>query len=153
MTAKLSLFGIGILLVCGVATGQPPVAKFAKVPAATREGDKTRIEFAVDRETDVAVFIEDAKGQVIRHLVAGVLGRNPPPPLKADSLAQSVLWDGKADYDRDGGPGPFKIRVALGLGARYDKVLASDPMTLGQINALAIGPGGTAFVVTHCNRG
>jgi len=47
----------------------PP--KFAKKPTVTKAGDKVRIEFAADRETDVAVFIEDAKGKVVRNLVAG----------------------------------------------------------------------------------
>ena len=57
-----------------------------------RSGPATRskIDFTVDRTTDVAVTIEDAKGKIIRHLAAGVLGKNPPEPLQADSLAQSL---------------------------------------------------------------
>ena len=53
--------------------------------------------------------MEDAAGRVIRHLVAGVLGENPPPPLKAGSLRQEILWDGRDDL---GQPVPAGREVA-----------------------------------------
>jgi hypothetical protein len=74
-----------------VLAAEPPA--FGKRPAATTGGGKVRIQFTVSRETDVAVYVENAKGEVVRHLVAGVLGKNPPPLLKPDSLEQSVEWD------------------------------------------------------------
>jgi hypothetical protein len=58
--------------------------------------------------------------------VAGVLGKNPPPPLQP-GLAQSIEWDGRADWGRLAGAGPFRVRVALGLGAKYDRVVVGDP--------------------------
>jgi DNA-binding beta-propeller fold protein YncE len=128
------------------AAAEPNPPKFTAKPTATKAGDKVKIEFAVDRETDVAVFVEDGGGKVVRHLVAGVLGKNPPPPLKP-GLAQSVEWDGKADYGKDAGAGPFKVRVALGLGAKYDKVLVSEPNSLFQVKSLATGPDGTLYVL------
>ena len=136
---------------CGVMLGaafaaEPAPPKFAAKPTATKAGDKVKIEFAVDRPTDVAVFVEDAKGRIVRHLVAGVLGQNPPPPLKAGALAQSVEWDGQADYGRPAGPGPFRVRVALGLSAAFDRVAKSDPLGLGSIRSLAAGPDGTLYV-------
>jgi hypothetical protein len=123
----------------------PP--KFTSKPAAAKAGAGAKITFAVSRQTDVAVFIEDAKGRVVRHLVAGVLGKNSPPPLKP-GLSQSVEWDGRADYGKPAGSGPFKVRVALGLGAKYDKVLIEDPLSLSGIHSLAAGPDGTVYVVT-----
>ena len=60
---------------------------------------KTRIEFAVSRETDVTVYIENAEGVIVRHLVAGVGRRHrsgassrsaltaPPPMLAPKRLA------------------------------------------------------------------
>jgi len=119
---------------------------FSAKPTAVKDGDKVKIEFAVDRETDAAVFIEDAGGKVVRHLVAGVLGPNPPAPLKP-GLAQSIEWDGKADWGKPAPAGPFKVRVALGLGAKYDKEAIADPMTIGGVQAMAAGPDGTLYAV------
>jgi len=76
-------------LACSAAVAGEALPTFARKPAVTKAGDRTRIEFAVDRETDVAVWVEDAKGGIVRHLVAGVLGRNAPPPL-APGLARAL---------------------------------------------------------------
>ena len=88
----------------GPAASQDP-ASFTRKPAVTRSGDTTRIEFEVSREVDVTVRIEDAAGHVVRHLAAGVLGKNPPEPLRPGSLRQSLEWDGKDD---SGKPGPAR---------------------------------------------
>ncbi|HOX08470.1 MAG TPA: hypothetical protein PK280_18890 [Planctomycetota bacterium] len=145
MIASL-LLGISLAAIAGepAAPAAPPA--FTKKPTATKAGDKVTVEFAVDRETDVAVFIEDGAGKVVRHLVAGVLGKNPPPPLKP-GLAQSVEWDGKADYGRPAPGVPLKVRVALALGARYDKAVLSDPQSLGGISGLVAAPDGTVYVM------
>ncbi|HOX04859.1 MAG TPA: hypothetical protein PK280_00545 [Planctomycetota bacterium] len=116
------------VLICALSLGlatasataaEPAPPKFVKKPAVARAGDRTTISFAVDRETDVAVYIEDAKGTIVRHLVAGVLGKNPPEPLKANSLEQSLEWDDRDDDGKQAAGGPFKIRVGLGLSASY----------------------------------
>jgi hypothetical protein len=135
------------------SAGEPlPAPGFTKKPAAAKAGDKVKIEFAVDRETDVSVFIEDAGGKVVRHLVSGVLGKNPPPPL-APGLAQSVEWDGKADWGKPATGGPFKARVALGLGAKYDKAVIADPMSIGEALSVAAGPDGTLYAVVRAGAG
>ncbi|MHC4915324.1 MAG: hypothetical protein ACYTGB_07510, partial [Planctomycetota bacterium] len=89
-----------------------------------------------------------------RHLVAGVVGGTgtPPAPLKP-GLSQSIEWDGKADWKKPAGSGPFKVRVALGLGARYDKVLISDPMSIGGVRAMAAAPDGTLYAVVGAGAG
>jgi DNA-binding beta-propeller fold protein YncE len=125
--------------------GEQPAPKFTKKPTAVRAGAKIRIEFAVDRETDVAVFIDGANGKVVRHLVAGMLGKNAPKPLKP-GLAQSITWDGKADYGKAAAGGPFKVRVALGVGAKYEKVLMRDEQTLHGIKGITVAPDGTLYV-------
>ncbi len=143
-----TLIQLACMALCAtIASAAEPSAPptFTKKPTAARAGDKVTVEFAVDRETDVAVFIEDGAGKVVRHLVAGVLGKNPPPPLKP-GLAQSVEWDGKADYGRPATGGGFKVRVALGLGAKYDKIIASEPQNFGGIRSLAVGPDGVLYV-------
>ncbi len=148
MMKKLLLPGLLGLTLCFSAraiAGEKPPPKFTKKPAAKRVGGKITIEFAVDRETDVAVFVEDGKGKVVRHLVAGVLGKNAPKPLKP-GLAQSVTWDGKADYGKPAVGGPFRVRVALGLGTKFDKVLARDPQNVGYILCMDTGQDGTLYV-------
>ncbi len=141
--------GLGtILLVVGAMAasgGEAPSPKFAKKPVARKADGKVRIDFAVDHLTDVAVFIEDGAGKIVRHLAAGVLGDKAPQPFKP-GLSQSIEWDGKGDYGRPAGPGPFKVRVALGLGAKYDRVLFRDPQGLRNVNGLATGPDGTLYV-------
>jgi DNA-binding beta-propeller fold protein YncE len=150
-----------VMLVLSVAwaAGETPPPSFTRKPTVARDAGSLRIDFAVDRETDVAVYVEDAKGQVVRHLVAGVLGPNPPTPLKPNSLAQSVVWDGKDD---DGtsvrGSGvrvqdsqtPFRVRVALGLAARYAGTAFAEqdgPNHLSSVLGLAAGPDGRVYVM------
>ncbi len=125
---------------------------FSAKPMVAKEGDKVKITFAVSAPTDVAVFIEDAKGTVIRHLVAGVLGGTsaPPAPLKP-GLAQEIEWDGRADYGKPAGPGPFKVRVGLGLGAKYDRVVSSRPMAFTGNLSLGVGPDGALYVLQAWN--
>ena len=143
-------------LVVPGAVGQASPVKFTAGPKAFRQDEKVRIDFAVDRPTDVAVFIEDGKGRIVRHLVAGVLGKNAPPPLKPNSLAQSILWDGKDDL---GNPvvkvsgtlesrflTPLRIRVALGLRPALEKFVGFAPADLGYVRSVAVGPGGEVFV-------
>jgi len=139
----------GILLILSLAAvpGLAGEVGFTTKPTATKDGDKVKISFIVSAPTDVAVYVEDAKGAVVRHLAAGVLGKNAPAPFKADSLSQELEWDGKADYGKAAGSGPFKVRVALGLGARYDRILSSNRQNLININALGTGPDGTLYVL------
>jgi len=133
--------------------GDPPA--FTRKPTVSREGHALKVEFAVNRETDVAVTVEDAKGQVVRHLVAGCLGKNPPSPLSAGSLNQSVGWDGRDDFGKPAVGGPFNIRVALGLGAAFDKILLGGERQEGISGGpcLATGPDGTLYVVTTFGAG
>jgi hypothetical protein len=147
---RLTIIITGLICWAAALAGEPG---FTTKPAAKRNGGEVTITFAVSAPTDVAVFIEDAKGEVVRHLVAGVLGNpstgsgqgNPPPPLKP-GLSQSLVWDGKADYGKPAGSGPLRVRVALGLGAKYDRVVSSKPLNLECVSTLGVGPDGTLYV-------
>ncbi|HOX07012.1 MAG TPA: hypothetical protein PK280_11470 [Planctomycetota bacterium] len=136
-------------LIGGAGQAGEAAPTFTTKPTASKTGDRVKITFAVSAPTDVAVYIEDAKGKVVRHLVAGVLGQNPPPPLKA-GLSQEIEWDGLADYGAlppsTIHPPPFRVRVALGLGARYDKVLSRRPPKFSGSTALGAGPDGALYV-------
>lgn len=132
-----------LLAVCTFGRAAEPA--FARKPAASSEGGTVKIKFAVNQNTDVAVFIEDAQGKVIRHLAAGVLGANAPAPLQANTLAQTIDWDGKADYGKPATGGPFKVRVALGLGAKYERAYSRPVHFSGRLS-LAVGPDGAVYV-------
>ncbi len=127
-----------------LSAGEPPPTFTAK-PATSKAGDKVKIAFAVSAPTDVAVYIEDVKGKVIRHLAAGVLGGNPPPPFKT-GLSQELEWDGLADYGKPAEGGPFKVRVALGLRPKYDKIISRRSPSFAGAIALGTAPDGTLYV-------
>ncbi|MCK6472409.1 MAG: hypothetical protein L6R28_11755 [Planctomycetes bacterium] len=152
---RLHLFRIAcLLLLFGSGAAQhaadaaPAAPAFAQEPSVRRDGSGWRIDFAVAAPTDVTIYIQDAEGRIVRHLVSGVLGENPPAPL-VPGLKQSVPWDGKADLDRDAGAGPFTARVCLGMKVDYDGEVLSDRLSLTRLRALAAGPDGTLYIVTR----
>jgi outer membrane protein assembly factor BamB len=126
------------------AAEAPP--SFARKPTAVQTGDTVTITFTSSRETDVTVFIEDAGGKVVRHLAAGVLGTNPPAPLKPNTLAQSLVWDGKDDFGKAATGGPFRVRVRLGMKPEFDGFLLANPEGSGEVSAVAVGPAGALYV-------
>jgi len=142
---------IATFLLCAAASPSAAAESvtFTEGPSAAGDGDAVRIAFAVNRATDVAVTVEDAKGAVVRHLVAGRLGRNPPPPLKADSLAQSIAWDRTDDLGKPvaGTRGPFRARVSLGLKPTFKRFVGHNPADFGGVRGMAVGPKGNVFVI------
>lgn len=150
---------VGIAVTSSVLAAELAPPAFTKKPTVTMVGDKTQISFAVNRETDVAVFVEDAGGKIVRHLAAGVLGTNAPAPLKP-GLHQELAWDGKDDDGRAmdltaGKPatgGPFKVRVAAGLGVTRDGTAfgsEATPNDLSNVIGLATGPDGRVYVLSE----
>ena len=141
----------GVLVIAaGLAQGGAVAPRFTRPPMATKVGDGWRIEFAVNRETDVAVFIEDAKGRVVRHLVAGVLGKNPPEPLKANSLEQSIVWDGKDDAGKPV-PAGCHLGVSLGLRPVFDRALGWSA-AMQDVAGLAVDRRGELYVLGGVSR-
>lgn len=128
-----------------------PAPSFAEEPAAARKGRKVKITFAARRPTDCAVWILDAKGNPVRHLAAGVLGKDAPPPLAKGSLRQELAWDGNDDRGEPAAGGPFTVRVGLGTRARFERIIGRDPQWVGDIYALAAGPEGNLYA--FCSRG
>lgn len=103
---------------------------FAKPPQVTRAGDEISVTFAVNEPTDIEVAILDAKGTIVRHLAAGVLGgkNSPPPPLKP-GLAQRLTWDGKDDLGKAADGGPLQVRVRAGTSVRFGRTIGGSPYT------------------------
>jgi hypothetical protein len=130
-------------------------AKFAAPPKVVREGGETIITFAVGESTDVEVAVLDAKGRVVRHLAAGVLGgKNPPPAPLKPGLAQRLVWDGKDDLGKDAVQGPFQVRVRAGMSVVFGKMIGESPYTgsvvsmpyRAPVNGLAVDAEGNLFV-------
>ncbi|MFW6158074.1 MAG: FlgD immunoglobulin-like domain containing protein [Planctomycetota bacterium] len=119
---------------------------FSKPPTVAKEGDTVTVRFALDRPTDVAVAVENAKGEVVRHLVAGKIGggAKPPAPLNP-GLEQELTWDGKTDDGKPAAGGPFKVRVRLGLRPTFDSFLLHNPDGSPRIHTVAVGPKGRIY--------
>lgn len=157
---------LGLAAIAAVSEAPGGEAKFVAGPATKKSGDKTVVSFAVNVKTDVEVAILDARGKVVRHLAAGVLGGEnpPPPPLKA-GLSQSLEWDGKDDYGKPTtGPAALTVRVRAGMGVSLERVVGGDPYAfysreMGQgdhaawrITGLEAKPDGHVYVMGNANN-
>ncbi|MEX0702248.1 MAG: SMP-30/gluconolactonase/LRE family protein [Planctomycetales bacterium] len=104
------------------------VFEFSAKPQVAAEGDRVTVRFASKGACDVTVVIEDAGGRIVRHLASGVLGPNAPAPLQANSLEQTLVWDGKDDqghYVDD--KASCTVRVSLGLKPQFERTLLWEP--------------------------
>jgi hypothetical protein len=136
---------LALLIPAAPLAADAPV-KFTAPPTAKAEGGNIRIDFAVNRPTDAAVYVLDAKGRVVCHLAAGVLGDNVPASLKTGSLEQTLTWDGKNDFGEPAKGGPFQVRVAAGLKPTFDRFMLYNPDAVPRPHALATGPDGDVYV-------
>jgi len=127
--------------------------KFSTKPTSAKAGGKVKIAFAVSGKTDVEVSILEAKGKVVRHLAAGVLGgtKPPPEPLKA-GLAQSLEWDGKDDFKKPAAGGPFKVRVRIGQGVKFGRFIGEDPCNFGRLESVVADAKGNVYIA-GCRHG
>ncbi len=160
MRPRCVLAGI-VLVHCGCAVvlaaapslatqaAERPAARFAQGPTVRQQQGRTVIEFAAAAPTDCAVVIRDAEGRLVRHLAAGMLGPNAPPPLERGTLVQRLVWDGNDEAGRPAGKGPFRVHVWLGLSPQLDGFIGFQPAALGSVRALAASAKGELFVF-HC---
>ena len=120
---------------------------FSAQPTVKREGTQLRIDFAVAASTDVEVSLLNSKGEVIRHLAAGVLGGKlpPPAPLKA-GLSQSLIWDGKDDFGKAAEGAPWKVRVRLGSTFKFGRFVGEDPYSFGAVDGLCTDDAGNLYI-------
>jgi len=143
------LLAITGMLIFGsaVSAADPATPVFTQKPSTTRVGEGVKITFAVSAPTDVEVAILGGDGKIVRHLVAGALGKNPPEPLKPDSLAQEVVWDQKDDDGKPVAGGGCKARVRLGMKPEPDGFLLDNPDHLGPVRAMATDGKGRLVVL------
>lgn len=144
--SRLSLMILASMAVSLSLSAATP--RFTAKPTISRDGERAVVQFEVDRETDVAVYVQNDKGEVVRHLAAGVLGENAPAPLKP-GLRQSIAWDGLDDDGKKAEGAPFKVRVALGLKANWGGTAFQDysgPNHVSSVLGMVAGPDGRVYV-------
>jgi DNA-binding beta-propeller fold protein YncE len=141
---RIAVLALCLLLAATAAFGAEVV--FTKAPAATTADGKTTVTFAVSAPTDVEVAILDAKGKVVRHLAAGAIGAGAQRavPLQV-GLVQSIAWDGKDDAGKP--VKGAKVRVRLGLGAAFDKIIGWSGQNTDPPRSMGCGPDGTLYVL------
>lgn len=104
------------------------IYEFTTKPAVSRSGDKVTITFESKGFCDATVVIENAEGQIMRHLASGVLGKNAPEPFQKNSLKQTMEWDGKNDSGKYlKSMSGCSVRVSLGLKPQFEKTLFWHP--------------------------
>lgn len=139
MTRMTSIIALVVGLFAGALCASASAAEtsFAAPPKIESAGGKTVVSFALAQPGDVEVAVLDAKGKVVRHLAAGVLGgKNPPPAPLKPGLAQSIEWDGRDDFGQPAQGGPFRIRVRAGMGIKFGRMIGGDPRT-GTITSIS----------------
>lgn len=126
---RASLFSV--LFLIALTGAQAEELSWVKAPEVKVDpaSKQWTVSFELSRMADVEVAIVDAaNGVVVRHLAAGVLGKNPPAPLKADSAAQQIVWDGKDDYGQTAADASkLAVRVRAGMGSKLKQIVGGDP--------------------------
>ncbi|MCG3178959.1 MAG: hypothetical protein BIFFINMI_01289 [Phycisphaerae bacterium] len=146
--SRWTLLAATVLMACLSAVARGDVT-FTIGPQAAREGRGVRISFTLSAPADVEVAVINAKGQVVRHLAAGVLGadNDPPAPL-AKGLTQSLVWDGKDDAGKAvaADAGPMTVRVRAGMSFKLGRLIASNPYAMGHIGSVAADDQGNVYL-------
>jgi hypothetical protein len=136
-----------LICLCSCLAAGAGEVKFSNKPKAAKSNAKVKITFTASASTDVEVAILDARGKVVRHLAAGVIGgqAKAAAPLKA-GLAQSIEWDLRDNAGKPASGGPFRARVALGMQAKLNKTIGGSPYAFGCINGVATDKRGRLYV-------
>ncbi len=151
-----------IALTVGLGCVWAAEATFRAAPTAARDAGGTHIRFALAAPADVEVAVLDATGKVVRHLAAGVLGAdNPPPPPLKPGLAQDLAWDGKDDLGEPARGGPFQARVRAGMSVKFGRMIGGSPYTgmvdqmpyRAPVNGLAVDAEGNLYVKMQSSVG
>jgi len=120
-----------ILFLCISAVAVWSQLSFVGSPSLIRNSASSWIvDFEVSAATDVEVSVVSLRDStIVRHLAAGVLGPNPPAPLAASVLHQTLAWDGKDDLGAavTAPPESLKVRVRAGMSASLDKFAGGNP--------------------------
>lgn len=107
------------------------------------------LSFEVSESTDVEVTLVSLRDSlIVRHLAAGMLGANPPSPLIANTLSQTLVWDGKDDLGNVVAIAPesVSVRVRAGMAANLDQYVGGSPYAFAGMFGIAEGDSGMVYV-------
>jgi hypothetical protein len=147
---RLSFAVLSVAMTSLALAASGPAVSFTAKPKVVHDGAGYRLTFAVSQATDATAWVVDGQGHIVRHLAAGVLGKNAPAPFKADSLEQSILWDGKDDAGQPvtAAADSLKFHVALGDRAELERVVGWNGNRIGgNIMGLGVNKDGELFVL------
>ncbi|MBL8027411.1 MAG: T9SS type A sorting domain-containing protein [Fibrobacteres bacterium] len=134
-------------LLLAVSIGAVPVFISEPVFNAGAGSDYT-IKFTLSEETDVEIAVIDSiSSKIVRHLAAGRLGLRAPYPLQANSLSQTITWDGRDDNGRSVGSGikPL-VRVRCGMVYKLANVVDASPHLYSvTLTGLHLDPDGSLY--------
>ncbi|MCG3177684.1 MAG: hypothetical protein BIFFINMI_00003 [Phycisphaerae bacterium] len=102
---------------------------FSDAPTVTRADGGWTVAFAASAPTDVELAVLDKDGKVVRHLAAGVLGGDKVAAPLQPGLAQKIAWDGADDAGVKVDPAGLLVRVRLGMGVKFGRIIGSSPYT------------------------
>ncbi len=125
-------FCVGCLVVLLAQTAVADQApKWIKRPELIfdEQAKQWQVTFELDSPVDVEVaIVAPDESTVVRHLAAGVLGSQAPPPLIANSGVQRIAWDGNDDYGvRVADPASMLVRVRAGMSVSLEQIVGGDP--------------------------
>ena len=129
--------------------------EFVAPPRVERDAQQTVVSFTLKKSADVEVAVLNAKGKIVRHLAAGVLGgKNPPPPPLKVGLSQKLVWDGKNDLGKPALGGPFQIRIRGGMTVKFGRTIGGSPYTgsvvvmpyRAPVNGLTVDSDGNLYI-------
>jgi sugar lactone lactonase YvrE len=137
-----------IILTLSISCILADTVSFTQQPKAVKNGNSYTVTFAVTKPTDVEIAVLNGKGEIIRHLGAGMLGKNPPLPLKP-GLSQTIKWDGKDNRGNPVAAAGCRIRVSLSLKPEFSRILGWKGEAVGGVSGIAIDKNGLAYILTH----
>jgi hypothetical protein len=140
---------LAVLLIAATVSAQ---VTFVQPPAMVSSGtNQWTITFQVSQNTDVEVSIVRVQDStVVRHLAAGVLGAAPPAPFAANSLSQTLTWDGKDDFGKlAANPQSLSVRVRAGATPRLAALAGENLYDNSGTPSIVTAKSGSVYILSN----
>jgi hypothetical protein len=127
---------------CALTFTQSPSIQYSS------SSGKWDISFGVSQNADVEVaIVRLSDSSIVRRLAAGLLGPNPPAPFTANSLTQTITWDGTDELgNKVADTSALSVRVRAGMSVALNTTLGNNPYYFSSISGIAKDDSGNVFV-------